>query len=281
MSCAQRQTKIYALKKSVINATNISGVAAIFLSYSLGAWLGTIAFVVAVLIGTYNKYQSTLGAQATPSPIKIIRYVQDPSLTAQILMAAAFINFIKIGYTGFISEGDIALYFFILSIAWFFGFLGDDALRRNDKTNFSAPAVQNTQSLWLKTLIYVTRNPVFYYLITNAFFAYAVFLKPEAGETIATNFDIWVNGAALLTGLAGVLYAFYRAWLCLKGRITQEGINDGMINIIIVLLNFEIAALSLSKGLLWVAVAQILFAIANILCLFETRDALDKEDKLT
>lgn len=267
-----------ALQKSIFNAANLSGLAAIFLSYSIGSLLGTFIFIIAVFIGSYNKYRSVINNHYDPTTKIFLKILNDPSLTAQILMVAAFINFVKTGYDGLISPTEEFIYFITLATAWFFGFLGDDALRRNDKANFSSNILPKDQPLWIKTLIYVTRNPVFYYLITNMFFSIAILLSPQ-GELIEEDKAILeaINILAILTAIIGVSYSIWRGTQMIQKKISPAQTNDGVINWITVLINIEIGVMSIMQEIYWVAFAQILYIVANITCLYETRIALKKE----
>ncbi len=269
-------SRLNALKKSAFNTANLSGLAAVFLSYSIGSAAGTLVFLLAVLVGSYNKYQSVRGKYGAADTNPLLNLIRNPALTAQILMLAAFINFIKAGYNGFMAPDEQISYFICLSLAWLFGFLGDDALRRNDTTNFSDPLLRNNQALWIKTFIYVTRNPVFYYLLTNLFFSSAIFLTPGSNQE-SSSFLFFINTLAVITALSGVFYGIIRGVKMMKGIIDPSQTNNGVINFITVIMNLEIGIISMIQGLYWVVFAQILFAIANITCLYETRHALDKE----
>lgn len=269
-------SKITALKKSVFNAANLSGLAAIFLSYSVGSLLGTAIFFIAVIIGSMNKYRATMGLKNNNSAHKFFQILNDPSLTAQILMVAAFINFTKTSYDAVYAPPIDTAYFGFLALAWFFGFLGDDALRRNDKTNFTLKVQSNPHPLWRKTFIYITRNPVFYFTITNMFFASAILLIPDKNG--AESFLLGtINITVIITALIAVFYAAYKGFQMISGKITAEKTNDGVINMITVIINFEVATMSGLQGLYWVVLAQLLFAVSNIICLYETRHALSKE----
>ncbi len=270
-----------ALQKSILNTANLSGFAAIFLSYSIGSMAGTIIFALSVIIGSINKYRSVLNNHQKISKNTFIKILQTPALTAQILMLGALINFIKTSYDAFQAPSSEVLYFSILAGAWFFGFLGDDILRRNDTTNFSAEAQSKQQPLWMKAFIYVTRNPVFYYIITNMFFAGAIILYPEktAADTSTLHLmNMVVIGTSFIgTSFIGIIYAARQGTQMAKGEITPEKTNNGIINIVSVLTNFEVAGIALIQGLHFIVIAQILYALANVIALYETRHALEKE----
>ncbi len=271
--------KIEAIKKSIFNAANLSGLSAVFLSYSIGSLLGTLAFIVAVIIGSFNKYKAVTHQDKIKHKKGLLKILDDPSLTAQILMLAAFINFIKAVYSGTTTTiPSEVLYFAVLAPAWFFGFLGDDALRRNDKANFSSKILSKRKPLWIKTFIYVTRNPVFYYILTNIFFSMAILLSPQGNNSDTMISIIGVlNIIAIITALFGLSYAFWKGIQMIRGKITPEQTNDGMINFVTVLINLEIGVMAFMQGLYWIVLSQLLFAVANIVCLYETRHALSKE----
>lgn len=265
-----------ALKKSIFNTANMGGLGALCLSYSVGSLVGTFIFFLAVIIGSLNKYRSILNDYKTKKINPYIKFLQAPALTAQILMLAAFINFLKSSYNAFQATSSDVLYFTFLACAWFFGFLADDMLRRNDTTNFSEKAGSKNQTLLIKAFIYVTRNPVFYYIITNMFFACAIVLSPNQElENISILYPI--NILVIITSAIGVGYGIWRGFQMILEKITPDQTNNGVINIIIVIANMEVLFIAIIQGLYFVILAQIFFAIANITVLFETRHALKKE----
>lgn len=269
--------KATAIKKSIFNAANLSGLAAIFLSYSMGSLIGTFIFIIAVIVGSLNKYRTTINRKHTEQK-GFLKILNDPSLTAQILMVAALINFFKTGYDGFLVPPSESLYFVCLAIAWFLGFLGDNSLRRNDKTNFSFHVLSKRLPLWIKTFIYVTRNPVFYYTVSNIFFSVAVLLNTNKLHTIAeTSILETLNILAIVTALTATFYGLWRGIQMIQEKITSEQTNDGVINFISIIVTFEIGAMAAIQGLYWVVVAMALYAISNIVHFYETRHALQKE----
>lgn len=273
-----KPSKKHALQKAVINTPNLGAMAAVFLSYSLGSILGTFVFIIAVIFGSYNKYNAVLHKKNIENKSSIFKFLNAPSLTAEILMAAAFINFIKTGYNGLHAPEEEILYYMTLSTAWFLGFWGDNTLRLNDKTNFSLKSAPKEKRPWIKAFIYILRNPVFYYTLCNMFLSMAILFASNTADSINHNTTLsYLNILVITTACIGVLYSFYKSVQVIKNKITAEQSNNGVINYILIAINIELAAMSFIEGLHWVIVAQIFYIISNITCLFETRQALKKE----
>jgi len=173
------------------------------------------------------------------------------------------------------TQSEYALYYLLLTLAWTFGVLGDDALRRNDKTNFANDFVQKERSLWLRVFIYTTRNPIFYYLVLNVFFSSAIFIAPEGQQTDAL---LTLNMFCIFVSISGVIYSLRQGKRMLKNEIKSEQTNDGISNIAMTFVNMTIAIMAILQDMPWLLASQILFCIANIVIYFETKNALEKEN---
>ena len=262
------------LGRAVFNTSNLSGLAAIFLSYSLGSLIGTFIFALAVIVGTVNKYRSLQDLHAPRNIFE--RILNSPALTAQILMVGAGINFLNGLYDCFTSPQETIAYHLAITGAWFFGFLGDDAIRRNDNTNFTKGTKAKEQSLLVKTFIFVTRNPTFYFLITNMLFAIAILLQLDKEHDMHTLI-ISSSFVTITVSILGVTYGIYRGFLMAKEKINPEQANDGVVNYATVIANLTISVQVGLQGFIWVALSQIIYAISNIIAIYETRSALAKE----
>lgn len=257
--------------KVLLSASNLNGFAAAFLSFSLGSIPGSIIFTAAAIIGSINKFRSLQGK--TISQRFWLQRLTDPSLTAQILMIAAGINAVIAGYNVFNDSAHMMHHIF-LTLAWTFGVLGDDALRRNDKVNFSLSAVAVKRNILLKIFVYVTRNPVFYYMFVNVFFALGVLTLSQQQEMHVIIFTI----IAVLAGMMGILYSCFQAYRVLCADIAVEETNNGVTNILLSIANASIGITAAISAMVWLLMSQIIYCFVNILLLFETRSALEKED---
>ena len=262
------------LTRAIFNTSNLSGLAAIFLSYSLGSLIGTFMFFAAVVVGTINKYRSI---QKGHRPKNIFeKLLNDPSITAQILMLGAGSNFLNGLYDSWSAPPETLSYHMALSAAWFFGFLGDDAIRRNDKTNFDDVKQAKKQNIFIKAFIFITRNPTFYFLITNMLFAIAILIQLSPEQSMY-NVIVSSSLVTIIASIYGVLYGLWRGFLMAKGEISPEKANDGVVNYATVIANLSIAMQVGLQGFIWVSIAQIIYAISNIIAIYETRNALEKE----
>ncbi len=257
--------------KVLLSASNLNGLAAVFLSFSLGSIPGSVIFAAAAIIGSINKFRSLQGKAVFQN--FWMQRLTDPSLTAQILMIAAGINAVMAGYNIFNDNAHMAHHIF-LTLAWTFGVLGDDALRRNDKVNFSLDTIAVKRNLFLKTFVYVTRNPVFYYMLVNIFFAFGVLTLSQQQESYVIIF----TSVAVLAGMIGVMYSCVQAYKVLCGDITIEETNNGVTNIFLSIANASICIIAFISVMIWLLISQIIYCFVNILLLFETRNALEKEN---
>lgn len=259
--------------KVLFSASNLNGLAAMFLSYSLGSIAGTLIFAAAALIGCINKYRSLIGKNNFQN--FWLKRLTDPSLTAQILMAAAGMNAIMAVYN-IVNDPENMTHHIFLMIAWSFGVLGDDALRRNDKTNFSDIAKEKLQKFWLKTLIYVTRNPIFYYMFVNIFFSLAILIAPM--KSAAQNGALLsLTILAITLAVGGIIYAIRQGYRMLTNKISAHQTNNGISNFMMILINVIMGTMAYLQGLEWLILSQILFCASNIMIFFETQNALAKE----
>lgn len=266
------------LGHAVFNTTNLSGLAAISLSWGLGATYGVAAFIFAVLIGTYNKYMGLRAAETeNPVPVsqnRFLRELSDPSITAKVLMVAASINCIEAAVKTFTGSDDMFLYHLMTAMAWMFGVLGDDALRRNDKTNFSAAMAEKMKTGLRGHMAAAVRNPSFYYLACNIFISTATVTKNIHGVDTA---QIIINAFIILLSLFGMGYAINKVWQVSQAGALGATIHDGVINYINVAVNSGVGILCILTQNWPVFFSQILFCIANVKALYETRNALHRE----
>ena len=115
----------YPLFQAVFNAANLNGIGAVLMSLGLGSVVGSLIFLVAVLLGTWNKYRALTLVEMEPRNA-LERFLRKPSLTAQALMVAAAYNAVEAYFT-YTTTGQLA--FLAIGIGWTFGVLGDNALR--------------------------------------------------------------------------------------------------------------------------------------------------------
>lgn len=255
------------------NAANLNGLAAVLLSWGLGFWPGTIIFILAVAVGTYNKTRSfSLNDGASFWR----RHLSDPSITAKILMLAAGLNAIAAGYQAMTGQADERLYHLLAALAWGFGVAGDDALRRNDRANFTAIERLDRPAGWHGALFLAVRNPSFYYLAVNIFMSGATLLK--SGTEIST-LSLALHIIVTILSLAGMGYCVFRACLAHAGVIEQHHINDGVVNVANALTCVGIGLIALMGGHYTIFMAQFLFCLSNIRAIRETRSALNREYK--
>lgn len=256
-----------------LNSANLNGLAAILLSWGIGAWPGTLIFALAVVIGTYNKARPfTLKENTSPW----LKYWSDPSLTAKILMLAAALNCAISCFEVIMGAANERLYHALAALAWGFGVAGDDALRRNDRANFTAVKAQNRPAGKRGAIFLAARNPSFYYLACNIFTSSTTLIK--SGAEVG-SISLTVNIIVVIISLAGMGYCIWRAYLADAGRINQDQINDGTVNYANVLTNTGIGTIALIGGHNTIFLAQFLFCLSNIRAIQETRRALKREYK--
>jgi len=259
-----------ALLRVLFSASNLNGFAAACLSYSLGSLPGTLLFVFAALIGCVNKYHALTTQKSFQN--LLMRRLSDPSITAQVLMGAALINAVMAGWQ-FMTFSEPVLYYAALTCAWTFGVLGDDALRRNDKTNFANLFQSKGRPVWLRVFLLTTRNPIFYYFFVNFFFALALFFSGGNNE----KGILLLTALIILSTISGIIYCVFKAFQFLTGAIQKSRMNGIEISLISNAVNMMLAFSAYMQDFHWMVLAQIIFLMANLSLYFETRSALDKE----
>ena len=264
------------LRKASFNATNLNGVAAISLSIGMGSITGSLLFASAVAVGTYIKYKNLKGEVVTDEAKQrniLQRIANDPSLTAKILMAAAGLNCLDATADIFLQDETKLVENITRAVAWGFGVLGDDALRRLDKINFKdlveRPAAKASK---LKSAFKAaTSNPAIFYNATNI-----AFLTNMMQETSLTSPEGLFGAAIAGTFALGIGHSLRRTFQATKGVIHPDKINDGPLNILSAAGITGQSLFAASTGHYYVAGAQVIFAGSAIKSLFETRASLRK-----
>lgn len=255
------------LSKSVINTANLNGIGAVCLSIGFGALIGTFIFMIAVLWGTVNKYV------ALEYPDRPRKKWQDPSITAIILMVATSWNSVEAFVDIFTQSPDLMIKNTALAFVWFCGALGDNAIRVNDKGNFSAKIDKVDDALGLCEALRVAfANPIFFYQLNNVSLSVAL-LQDVAIDSLAGVAGIIV----IILSLGAASYAMYRGYRASHGKIAIDAVNDGVLNYVGAGALCLLAITAMLAGNILGAIAQIIFAGGNITALFETRSRLARE----
>jgi hypothetical protein len=118
------------------------------------------------------------------------------------------------------------------------------------------------------------RNPSFYYLACNIFISTATVTKNIQGVDMA---QIVINVFIILLSLFGMGYAINKVWQVSQAGALGATIHDGVINYINVGVNSGVGVLCILTQNWPVFFSQILFCIANVKALYETRNALHRE----
>lgn len=264
------------LCKASFNAANLNGLGAIALSIGLGNAVGTSIFAGAVVLGTVNKYMSLQKdeIQALDQDQNIVlKMLNEPTVTAKALMVAAGFNCAESGYDALLSEGNEQLQHVFASLAWGSGVLGDNALRRLDKLNFTDYVdVKKGVSKVKDSFNAVVSNPVIFYNATAMGFSASMMLNEKAGAL-----ENIVGYGTMSAATTAILYSVYRAVDVVRKNGNVADINDGVTNTISALVPLGVGGLGLVSGKEIVAVAQAIFGGSAIKSLYETRAALAKE----
>lgn len=266
------------IKKSVINAANLNGLGAVSLSLGLGSAAGSLLFAFAMIWGTCNKYRS-LTHFAEPDTAGnrqmrlLLRLAGDPSVTATILMIAAFWNLADAACDLATQGRELIPANAARTAAWLCGVLGDNALRKLDRRNFGpppAPGIQGHSGLragWDAA----AANPALFYLGSGIAFTAAML----PGHPLASPPGI-AGAAIIIVMAAGIAHALRRTMAATAGKIPIAAINDGIVNYSCMAGNMGIAILAVVTGHPAVACAETLFSLSALSALYETRSALGK-----
>lgn len=198
---------------ALFNTANMNAVGASLLSITMGSSTGTVLFLIAALIGTFNKIVSSEDEQQ----IKIIEILNAPSLTAVILTIASLCNTLIVLYGTFqlsnyqTKETAVGI---ALTIAWGAGFLGDVILILLDIINY--PHSSRTQLLerWrssLKSLPQSIFNPAIMYSWSAFGFIFTSLLEPSQKSNLPVSMYVlgimalMVAGVSIISSLVIVL----------------------------------------------------------------------------
>ncbi|MFZ4763142.1 MAG: hypothetical protein ACOYK8_10030 [Alphaproteobacteria bacterium] len=263
--------------KAIFNTANMSSMGAIFLSLGLGAREGAAIFAMAIVVGTYNKYQALTEKELLSQKNIWQKQMADPSLTAKIVMGAATINLLHSVYQLFNEPGNEAMNITKAS-AWLFGLVGDNALRRLDKVNFqqNEDVVATKKSPLMASMEAMTYNPTFFYNLSNISMV-AVLLQNPSNSA----FDMLMGGITASLYVAADMHALKKSWAAAQGQISAQEVNDGIMNRLTSVGGVGQGVLAGVTGNFWVAGAQIMFATSSMFSLYETRLALRKKNNLS
>lgn len=265
------------LCKSAFNAANLNGLGAIGLSIGLGSSVGTGLFAGAVIWGTINKYYSLNDNRTSPASGVFGRLMYDPTITAKALMVAAGTNCGASLVDAALSDGSDSIQHTLNAMAWGAGVLGDNALRRLDKLNFTDHIdVKKGVSKVRDSFNAVVSNPVVFYNATAMCFSLSM-LSGEGGGLV----EKIVGGGTILGAASAISYAAYKAVNVVKNDLPVEDINDGVTNVISSVVPLGVGALGVLSGNYWVAGSQVIFGGSAIKSLYETRTALAKNDQIS
>lgn len=263
------------LLKSVFNVTNLSGAGAIILSLGMGSLTGTAIFGCAMLVGTFNKYAALQNEDAPQPPqSKFREFLKSPAFTATILMGGAATNCVSEAFNAVANPEKGTLYHSFTSAMWLMGVLGDNALRKLDKTNFSQTATDSLdkKSQLTQTFRAATANPVIFYNGALAFTSLAVLMQTDLSKS-----DIALNMTVLSMMATATGQSIYKSWNAVQGRIAMDKTNDGISNKLNAVSQILTAIMAAGAGNYHAATAMSIFSIAAIKSIFETNDALEKE----
>lgn len=268
--------------KAIFNTANFSGVGAILMSVDVGSPLGTLMYICAVTAGTYNKYHGLTRGEARKNPL--LNIVTHPAITAATFMGAAGYNFYVAAHNYATQPSEMAIANLLVMGGWVTGFLGDNALRRLDTTNFRKNAKElgsSVKSKLSKAFNAMVSNPTIFYGLTSTFFVQSGLAnrKDEAGNPVPM-FSGPEGALGIATGslvVAGILYAAYRTWQAAQGKIPNEQINDGTMNYMAFCAKLGYSILAFASGEYGLGAAHMMFAGSSLKVIYETRTALNKK----
>lgn len=271
--------------KAIFSTANLNGTAATLMSVDMGSQLATALYISAVAAGTYNKYHGLTKGDEGKKNI-LLRSVTHPSITAATFMLAAMYNFYDSTHDLFTQPSDQMGYNLLRMGGWAAGFLGDNALRRLDRVNFKQNAEQlggSLKSSLSRTFNALVSNPTIFYGLASTGFVLAELAHRYDGN--GKNLPIFYAaegklGAATsaLVGL-GIAYAARNTWRAIKGEITHEQINDGVMNYMSSAAKIGYTVLAAATGYYGLAGAHLIFTASNIKVIYETRSALSKRER--
>lgn len=256
---------------SYFNTLNILSLGGLLLSLSEFSWPGIGFFGVTFLFSLFNTgHERKIEKQGEKPSYKGREYV------GGALMLAAGLNFLWEGFASgmaFLDGGfSMALWGGLaVTAAWAFGFMGDNAVRRNAKYK---DVKGDADGKPLGTWDVVFANPSFFFNGTAAAFALNSMLLNPVGSLG------FLAGAGIFTALAGsMLYAVNRGFKAKNGEIEAEEINDGVLNALAAAGNLVLAgfafftALTVSGAEMQYvfAAAQLVFAASALTNLFDTQ----------
>lgn len=275
-------SKTRASLKAIFNTANFNGVGATLMSLDVGSALGTLMYFSAVTAGTYNKYHGLTKGEARKGPL--LNALTHPAITAATFMGAASYNFYVAANNYMTQSNELALTNLLIMSGWITGFLGDNALRRLDTTNFNRNAKalgSSAKSKLRKAFNAVVSNPTIFYGLTSTFFVQSGLAnrKDEAGNPVPM-FSGPEGALGIATGGlvgVGIGYAAYRTWQAAHGKIPSDQINDGTMNYMAFFAKLGYGILAFASGEYGLAAAHLMFAGSSLKVIYETRAALSKK----
>ncbi len=269
---------------ALFSSANFIALGAAALSAGLESMIGAVLYLLALVFGTWNKYQS-LTAEEDPAKKNrgpVMRFLCDPSLTAQILMLIALYNGIEASWMAFTDDRSELFFHVTRAAMWYLGVLGDNAIRINDSVNFTRffHAAQDIHSRLKASVLALIANPAFFYSLLGL-----PFIMNLMESARAFSLESFVGGWAFLLYGSGVSYAVWRSFLATNNKIGIHDVNDGPSNIFLACGNLSVAVLAGVNAWLTgggfnpyccVCFSQIVFACSGLLLIRETRLALHR-----
>lgn len=257
-------TKYDILFKTLLSGSTLNAMAASLISFSMGSIIGTAIFLVALFLGTWNKYRSLRNDPDARLTTRL-RFLRDPALTAKILLCAASLNMMC-------AIGDIIQYGvgehganIWMAVLWLFGVLGDYVLIRLDNANYKGQKIQK------HALIALLMNPALYYKICTMIVAIILVQKVMIG-----SLEFIIGWGIIITILMTIIYTALQTIIALKRKQSK---TSGHINIISGLASIGMAILAVTTADYAICVAQSLFALSSLRTLYEAKSALEVTEK--